>query len=499
MLPLIRKFVLLALSLFASSVLSVASPALLEFALPELEGTISLGIYDQSGKLVRTLAQHASVSSFQIGLNGLVASWDGITNEGKEAPSGKYEVRGFVVGAMKVEGVKFHFNDWVEKNDGPFPTAILSIFCTSKGGLVLLWNALGGDQQLAYYKDFQSLQWVKSIGALSSPPSTPLPPLFAGIHGEEISVLQGNRLSAFSVENGLPIRPFISLPFSPTGACRKGSDFLLAAAGKFSGITVSGAEWPLSPPNQETAEVFATSEGFLALSHDGVVQEWNKGSWHRIPLPFLAKKIAPGYDDTIWATADSPEKEEFLGQFNIQGEFLRKVHLPANETTSCLAAPPDEDKILLLRSRNDGSSYLIGYQFVKTPHSKKTVCQEFLKRNVIPSAHFAFSQSELIPDDPLSPPPALEFFLSNDALNSHPGKTWLQAKIEGDTAWLMTQDGLPLLPVGTLPGASRALIARKTHSETPVLYGGNGAVVAEFSIQGIDHLHPIDAGSIQWK
>ena len=42
------------------------------FALPEAEGRISLGIFDSTGKLRRTLYVNAAESDFAIGLNGLV-------------------------------------------------------------------------------------------------------------------------------------------------------------------------------------------------------------------------------------------------------------------------------------------------------------------------------------------------------------------------------------------------------------------------------------------
>ncbi len=498
------KLAFILVLIFAAQSFSTASPAFFEFALPELEGTISLGIYDRSGKLIRTLARHASILSFQIGLNGLISSWDGLTDDSKEAPPGKYEVRGFVVGPMKVDTVKFHFNDWVEKNDGPFPTTILSVFCAPNRGLVLLWDTFNGDQQLAYYTNFHTLQWVRNIGKPESSkpllgPKATITPFLLGIQGDEISILNGDRLSVFSVKNGSQLRPSITLPFAPTSACRKDSKLLLTAPEKLSGMTDSGTEWPISLPDGKIAEVFNTSNGFLALSPDGVVQEWNRGSWHRIPLPVLAKKMTPGYKNTIWLIADSPEKKEFLGQFSIQGEFLRKVHLPPDEVTSSLAAPLDEDKILLSRSKGDGSSHLIGYQFGKSPESKTTVCEEFFRKTIVPSSRFGFSPSGLIPNDVSTISSAIDFPLVSDALNPQPGTVWLQAKVEGNTAWLATEDGLPLLPIGELPGMSRVLIAKKTLSEMPVLFAGNGAVVAEFSIQGISNLQPLDIGSISKK
>src|SRR5881227_2736935 len=52
---------------------SSASPARsvrISFVPPPMEGTISLGIYDKSGKLVRVLHQEAQLNEFAIGADG---------------------------------------------------------------------------------------------------------------------------------------------------------------------------------------------------------------------------------------------------------------------------------------------------------------------------------------------------------------------------------------------------------------------------------------------
>ena len=85
----------------------------MRFALPPLEGTISLGIYDHDGKLVRVLHREDAISEFTAGHDALETVWDGTDDEGNPLPNGKYSARGFVVGDLKVEGVDYFFNDWV--------------------------------------------------------------------------------------------------------------------------------------------------------------------------------------------------------------------------------------------------------------------------------------------------------------------------------------------------------------------------------------------------
>jgi len=75
----------------------------LSFVPPPLEGTISLGIYDGSGKLVRVLHQEAELNEFTIGADALVTQWDGKNDDGEDLPAGKYRARGYLVGHFKLE------------------------------------------------------------------------------------------------------------------------------------------------------------------------------------------------------------------------------------------------------------------------------------------------------------------------------------------------------------------------------------------------------------
>ncbi|HKP92541.1 MAG TPA: hypothetical protein VJS88_01500 [Chthoniobacterales bacterium] len=89
------------------------------FVPPPLDGTISLGIYDAKGKLVRVLFREADINEFTIGNDALSTTWDGKDDAGENVPPGKYSAHGFVVGDLKIEGVGFFFNDWISSADGP--------------------------------------------------------------------------------------------------------------------------------------------------------------------------------------------------------------------------------------------------------------------------------------------------------------------------------------------------------------------------------------------
>lgn len=97
------------------------------FVPPPLDGTISLGVYDAGGKLVRVLFREADINEFNIGSDSLSTTWDGKDDAGENAPPGKYSAHGFVVGDLKIEGVGFFFNDWISSAEGPRFSRIKSL------------------------------------------------------------------------------------------------------------------------------------------------------------------------------------------------------------------------------------------------------------------------------------------------------------------------------------------------------------------------------------
>ena len=68
-----------------------------------MDGTISLGIYDQAGKIVRVLHQSAQLNDFAIGADALVTRWDGKDDGHQDLPSGRYRAHGYLVGPLKRE------------------------------------------------------------------------------------------------------------------------------------------------------------------------------------------------------------------------------------------------------------------------------------------------------------------------------------------------------------------------------------------------------------
>src|SRR6266850_4211304 len=82
---------------------SPARSVRISFIPPPMDGTISLGIYDQAGRLVCILDQNAQLNDFTIASDSLVTRWDGKDDGHQDLPSGRYHARGYLVGPIKRE------------------------------------------------------------------------------------------------------------------------------------------------------------------------------------------------------------------------------------------------------------------------------------------------------------------------------------------------------------------------------------------------------------
>ena len=121
-----------------------ARKASISFLPAPLEGTISLGIYDAKGTLVRVLHREADVEDFLIGADALKTTWDGKNDAGQEMPPGKYHARGYAVD-VDAEGVGFFFNDWITDEQSPRVRRISRIWF-HEGKLILDAEVAGGQR-----------------------------------------------------------------------------------------------------------------------------------------------------------------------------------------------------------------------------------------------------------------------------------------------------------------------------------------------------------------
>ena len=140
------------------------------FLPPPLDGTISLGIYDAKGKLVRVLHREADINEFEIGQDALSTKWDGKDDAGENVPAGKYSARGFVVGDLGIKGVGFFFNDWITGEDSPRISRIRSL--SLQDDQLLLGVELVSPESESYVL-YDAAGKILKLSDADRPPSSP--------------------------------------------------------------------------------------------------------------------------------------------------------------------------------------------------------------------------------------------------------------------------------------------------------------------------------------
>src|SRR3954468_2130652 len=181
----------------------------ISFVPPPLDGTISLGVYDAKGNLVRVLFREADINEFTIGNDALTTSWDGKNDAGENVPPGKYSAHGFVVGDLKIEGVGFVFNDWISSADAPRFSKIRSISLRDENLLLAVELVPPGAGHVLYGFANKSLE-LKDTDA---PEETDAGLSAAGPNSTRW-VMEGTELKQLS-SSGEFLRPLPVLPNEP--------------------------------------------------------------------------------------------------------------------------------------------------------------------------------------------------------------------------------------------------------------------------------------------
>ena len=307
------------------------------FALPEMEGRISLGVFDSAGRRVRTLCVGASESDFLVGLNGLIATWDGKDDKGKPLAAGKYEVRGYLVGdAVKAEGVAYHFNDWINDEKSPRITRIED-FRKHPGGFVVLSQVLESEQPLVFrFDQLRGFLWTNSLSASPRSPlagfagaarlSSPATSRMLAATDHYAAVLCAGDIHVLRMDDGTAVKT--QAESFAHAACVDASDetLFIASSENMARITLPGLD-PIGDENIPAAfDALAVSgERKMGASSAGnEIWEWRDAHWRKLPLLAAASSLSFGVEGTFWVTAiDAENGKPFTGQFDKEGEFLR--------------------------------------------------------------------------------------------------------------------------------------------------------------------------------
>jgi hypothetical protein len=494
------------------------------FALPEAEGRISLGVFDSAGKLRRTLYVSAAEGDFKIGLNGLIASWDGRDDSGKPLPAGQYRVRGYLVtDDLKAEGIAYHFNDWVDDEKAPRITRI-DDFRKQPGGVVVLAQALNDTHPLVFrFDQLRGFLWATSLGGAvapgtiveaAGPTDEPRYHLAQIPQVNDSSSSKNNRLlattedyAAVLVGDTLHLLDMSAGTVISTQANKFPQVESFAASHDALLLGSQAALTKVALPNLEMSGEIDTPIPFDSLAVHGEQmlaasasywQVWGAtdGKWEQLPLTIAASSLSFGFGETFWVTAiDEKDGKPFTGQFNRQGEFLRSYRDEFSPVRVCASTAIEE--IAVLEKSGTTQRLRVLSLGTKSMNSPGEWIVDFEK--VIQSCEkFGIVKGKLMADAGTVPQiDDVEVSLSGGGLSASAEKLAVRVTSDHAGLWLTTKSGLRLAFLASQPNVRRVVIEFRPEKKMLLVYAGDGAVVAEYAVKGLANIVEIDAGDVE--
>jgi hypothetical protein len=413
------------------------------FLPPPMEGTLSLGIYDKKGRLVRVIAREATEKDFIIGLNGLITYWDGKDDAGKNMPPGIYYARGYSVGAIDVEGVGYHGNDWITEDDSPHIRRILgeTAFDPATARVsfaVELANGRRGNLNL----DPAQTAPLKLTFEETSPSSTPESVAQAGADADR---------------EGLP----------------------------------HNFTW-----FESDGHAFAFGDG--QLRQRLAPKKWDPANFSDLHKVVFARPSPDG----VWVI-DELDRQREVKQYSFAGEFLRRLKIePAEPQPRELIGSAD---LLYLFEENDREQRVRVLSRQKVEPNPGDQAVSLWKTVASKTIHFSdtYDQARDILHLPDGKPfkPDSEFvvnLIDNPLLKHEPTTAHVSIGFNQNGSFIQTTDGLPLRRVTETPGLKWAVIGREGSGKQLTIFQSDGAVIEEFKARRLAVMMAFDAGDYEW-
>lgn len=458
------------------------------FVPPGASGTVSLGIYDASGKLVRVLCDEWTFDKFREDFNGLATTWDGRDASGARAPAGNYSARGFVVGDTDVAGEAFYFNDWIESADSPRIVSVGAQQILPGGDILLAARLAGASGALVRYSPQSEARWRTVV---SAPRPEPAKSVQLAVSDTTAFVLLDGELRAAKLDDGSEIK----LPFAAPG--------MRAVAARGSRLAVVGAEGveffalpdfkPLEKapaPPVPAVSLAVLDKGAVAAGEDGSVWLW-QSAWTRVELPndVRVREVSSGKDGTFWASQEKAGAAA-VAQYSVSegnlAEWLAGAYkilsvagvVGSDYFAATMASPQGQRTVGIRRKEGGGWEYIFD-------------------KKITASSDFGWSDGKLAPSSP-ELPGEIKVALAENPLDSRaPRSLMLRAVADKSGTGLSTTDGLPLLRVTEDSGIGRVMIVAGANPGTARFFQGDGACVEEYSISKLGDIASFDAGPIQ--
>jgi hypothetical protein len=470
---------LLALPLHAQD--EETSSNQLIFVPPPVEGVISLGVYDNRGKLVRILKKAASIDSFKSGLNGLFIDWDKNDQNGNPVPNGKYFARGVTIGDVKIAGVAFHLNDWVGDPNTPRPHKILSAALLADSHLAFLGETAQQDYAIVENGGRRTISVPLAFKAQNIKPT-----------GTNLLVFDNNRLALVAPDAGTQTSP---QEFSEIRDADAFGDRILVLSGNQIQYEIGGSLQDVRAPVENLFRCAVLGSSIVVATRDAKVYKFDGQQFAAIDSGESGELLdaSAGTANTVWLLVKT-DSTSLLRQIDLNGQNLREIELPPElQTVSRISASRDQDALLLI-SETGSLQRIVGVRF-QAANQQKSVWEKWLDRGLTTFRFFDLKDGKVIPADvKTDSPPVFVRPANNPMENTRQPNFQLVISADEDGAWATSVDGLPLFQVCKTRNMKQARWISDGANGMRV-YISDGTVVEEYHLTSLDNLFRFDAGS----
>jgi hypothetical protein len=451
------------------------------FVPPPAEGVISLGVYDSKGKLVRVLKKAAEIDSFKSASDGLVIDWDRNDSQGKPVPNGKYFARGVLIGDVKIEGVAFHLNDWVDSSDGPRIRKILSADLLDTLRPVVLADASKPEVLL-----------LESNGKRSSTISLAFNPLTIKTVGPNLLLFDRAQVVLIDPTSGAEIA---RQNLSDIRDADAAGDRTVVLTGNQIKYQINSAPQDLKAPAEDLCRCAVLSSSIVVATKEARI--WKLGGQEFTALDAGETgellDMRAGASDSVWLLVKT-RTTTLLKQIDPSAKILREIELPPDlRTVTRLGASRTDDALLLIS--DDGSSErVVGVRF-QAENQGKSIWEKWFERTLTPFKFFELKEGKVVPADAKSDsPPASVRPADNPMDNTRQVLFQLSIVTDETGAWVASMDALPLFQVcGTKNLKQTRCISDGANGLR--VYTSDGIVVEEYHLTNLEYLFRFDAGS----
>lgn len=201
-------------------------PLKIVVALPQPEGTLSLGVFNAAGKIVKTLATEQEISSLKSNLNGIELLWDCTGEKGLPVTGSNYRAKGFLVSDLSTQGEAFHGNDWATDAEPKRPASITGLRFEDGAFVISLKDASGNAFTTTHPLPAEKPPIPATPGPASQDTATPLPATRPPAEPKDELGLQSRAMDAtqwqiedgkamLKTADGIPLRQIKNLPGEP--------------------------------------------------------------------------------------------------------------------------------------------------------------------------------------------------------------------------------------------------------------------------------------------